>query len=109
MVALVHHGGMGTTAAGLRAGVPAVAIPFTADQPFWGRRIHQLGVGPRPIPRRKLTVEGLAEAIRAMTGDQGMRQRAAQLGERVRAEDGVERAVEVIERHLSQCHRAPVF
>jgi sterol 3beta-glucosyltransferase len=101
-VALVHHGGMGTTAAGLRAGVPAVAVPFTADQPFWGQRMHQLGVGPRPIPRGKLTVEGLAEAIRAMTGDQEMRQRAAQLGKRVRAEDGVQRAVEVIERHFSR-------
>ena len=108
MVALVHHGGMGTTAAGLRAGVPAVVVPFTADQPFWGRRIHQLGVGPRPIPRKKLTAEGLAEAIRAMTGDQGMRQRAARLGERVRAEDGVQRAVEVVERYLSRSHKALV-
>jgi UDP:flavonoid glycosyltransferase YjiC (YdhE family) len=100
MAALVHHGGMGTTAAGLRAGVPAVAVPFTADQPFWGRRIHQLGVGPRPIPRKRLTVEGLAEAIRAMADDQEMRQRAARLGEQVGAEDGVERAVEVIERYF---------
>ena len=47
--------GAGTTAAGLRAGVPSVVIPFFGDQPFWGRRVAELGVGPAPIPRRKLT------------------------------------------------------
>jgi UDP:flavonoid glycosyltransferase YjiC (YdhE family) len=100
MAVLVHHGGMGTTAAGLRAGVPAVAVPFTADQPFWGRRLYQLGAGPRPIPRRKLTVERLAKAIRAAMSDRAMREQAAWLGERIRAEDGVGRAIEIIRRYL---------
>ena len=54
MVAVVHHGGAGTTSAGLRAGVPAVVTPFFGDQPFWGQRVADLGVGPAPIPRRKL-------------------------------------------------------
>ncbi|MFD0652644.1 glycosyltransferase [Streptomyces malaysiensis] len=44
--AVVHHAGAGTTAAGLRAGVPAVAVPAMADQPFWAARLHRLGVAP---------------------------------------------------------------
>ena len=63
MAAVVHHGGAGTTAAGLRAGVPSIITPFFADQPYWGRRVAELGVGPQPIPRKKLTAPRLAEAI----------------------------------------------
>jgi sterol 3beta-glucosyltransferase len=96
--AIVHHGGAGTTAAGLRAGVPAVVVPFGSDQPYWGRRVHALGAGPEPIPRRRLTVERLAEAIRIATGDAAMRRRAAELGQQIRAEDGVGRAVAIIGR-----------
>ena len=55
MAAVVHHGGAGTTGAGVRAGVPSLVVPFGVDQPFWGSRIAALGVGPRPIPRRRLT------------------------------------------------------
>jgi sterol 3beta-glucosyltransferase len=55
--AVVHHGGASTTAAGLKAGVPSVIIPFFGDQPFWGQRVADLGVGPKPIPRKKLTAE----------------------------------------------------
>jgi sterol 3beta-glucosyltransferase len=100
VAAAVHHGGSGTTAATLRAGIPSVVVPFAADQPFWGRRIAGLGVGPPPIPRRRLTVERLTDAIRIAVTDTGTRERAAALGERIRAEDGVARAVEALERHL---------
>ena len=101
MAAVVHHGGAGTTAAGLRAGVPSVLVPFFADQPFWGRRVAVLGVGPKPIPRKQLTAERLAAAIREATGDTVMRQRAVDLGARIRSEDGVAAAVEVIESLVS--------
>lgn len=94
--AVVHHGGAGTTAAGLRAGVPSIIIPFFGDQPFWGQRVVDLGVGPQPIPRKKLTIERLAQAIRTAVSDQGMRRRAAELGARIQAEDGVGRAVEIV-------------
>ena len=57
MAAVVHHGGAGTTGAGLQAGKPTVICPFVADQPFWGRRVAVLGAGPPPIPQRKLTVQ----------------------------------------------------
>ena len=63
MAAVVHHGGAGTTAAGLSAGVPSVVTPVMGDQPWWGRRVHDLGVGPRPVNRRHLTPEHLANAI----------------------------------------------
>jgi sterol 3beta-glucosyltransferase len=98
--AVVHHGGIGTTAAGLRAGVPTVVVPFTADQPFWGRRVHLLGAGPRPIPRKRLTVQNLVEAVRLVVSDETMRGRSRALGERLSAEDGVARAIEVIEGYL---------
>jgi sterol 3beta-glucosyltransferase len=94
VAAAVHHGGAGTTGAALRAGVPSVVVPFFADQPFWGWRISTLGAGPRPIPNRRLTARRLADAIRAATGDREIRRRAAELGGRIRAEDGVGRAVE---------------
>lgn len=98
VAAVVHHGGAGTTAAGLRAGVPTVVIPFFGDQPFWGQRVADLGVGPAPIPRKKLTVERLAQAIQQAVTDQTLRQRAANLGSKIRAEDGVARAVAVVQQ-----------
>lgn len=96
MAAVVHHGGAGTTAAGLRAGVPSILIPFMADQPFWARRVAELGVGPAPIPRQRLTAERLAEAISQAVSDAAMHRRAAELGAKIRAEDGVAQAVALI-------------
>jgi UDP:flavonoid glycosyltransferase YjiC (YdhE family) len=92
--AAVHYGSVGTTAAALRAGIPSVTIPHMTDQFLWGRRLHELGAGPAPIRRGDLEAAGLATAIRAAAGDVTMRARAAELGERIRAEDGVARAVE---------------
>jgi sterol 3beta-glucosyltransferase len=94
----VHHGGAGTTAFGLRAGIPSIVVPFFADQPFWGHLVAKLGVGPKPIPRKKLTTERLAKAIDIAISDQTMRQRAVNLGSKIQAEDGVQRAVKVIQK-----------
>lgn len=93
MHAVVHHGGAGTTGAGLRAGVPSVITPFVADQPNWARRVEALGAGPRPIPFAKLTAELLADALRD-TSDHAMRLRAADLGKLLRSEDGVGTAID---------------
>jgi sterol 3beta-glucosyltransferase len=97
VAAVVHHGGAGTTAAGLRAGVPTVIIPFFGDQGFWGQRVADLGVGTVPIPRKQLTVERLAQAIQTAVGDRTMRQQAAALGAKIRIEDGVANAVAIIQ------------
>ena len=98
MAAVVHHGGAGTTSIGLRAGIPSIVTPFMGDQPFWGQRVAELGVGPEPIPRRKLTFERLAQAIDQVLTDQTMRQHAADLGSKIQAEDGIARAVAVIQQ-----------
>ncbi len=96
MAAVVHHGGAGTTGASLRAGVPTIITPVFADQPWWGMRVHSLGVGPKPIPRAELTAEILAEAIQTTVTEPRMRKRATCLGQSIRAEDGVGNAVRVI-------------
>lgn len=98
VAAVVHHGGAGTTAAGLRAGVPSVVVPFFGDQFFWGQRVAELGVGPEPVPRKKLTVERLADAIDQAVTDARIGQCAAHVGARIRAEDGVARAVALVEQ-----------
>jgi UDP:flavonoid glycosyltransferase YjiC (YdhE family) len=96
MAAVVHHGGAGTTSLGLKSGVPSAIIPFFGDQPYWGQRVFDLGVGPAPIARKKLTADRLAQAIEQCIQDQEMRASAVRLGEQIRAEDGVGRAVDVI-------------
>jgi sterol 3beta-glucosyltransferase len=96
MAAVVHHAGAGTAAAGFRAGVPTVAVPFFADQAFWASRVSALGVGPAPIPRRRLSAGRLAGAIVKATTDAAMQRRAAELGERIRAERGVVRVLELL-------------
>ena len=108
MTAVVHHGGAGTTAEGLRAGRPTAVFPSNfGDQLFWGRRVHALGAGPEPVPQKRLTVEGLVASIRAITDDEGMRRRAAALGEKIRAEDGVARAVEIVAGRTSEERSGP--
>jgi UDP:flavonoid glycosyltransferase YjiC (YdhE family) len=99
--AAVHHGGAGVTGAALRAGLPSVVVPVFADQPFWGRRVFRLGAGPAPIPARHLTSDNLASAIRATANPQ-IRERAAALGGQIRSEDGITRAVEIIETHVEK-------
>ncbi len=97
--AVVHHGGAGTTAAALRAGIPAVVVPFHGDQPFWARRVHQLGLGPAPIPRRKLTARRLAAAIALARTSAGFQEHAAAMGRRVRSERGaMDAAMAIVEQ-----------
>jgi sterol 3beta-glucosyltransferase len=100
MAAVVHHGGAGTTAEGLRAGVPTLILPFAVDQAFWGKRVKALGVGPEPIPFRKLTAARLARAIREAVAQPEIRRGAASLGESIRAQDGLGDAVTVIKEYL---------
>ncbi len=101
MALVIHHGGSGTTAFGLRAGVPSCAIPILGfDQVYWGNRIADLGAGPSPVPIRYLTVEKLSKVIRQATSNPAFRQKAASLGERIRRENGIENAVGIINQLL---------
>jgi UDP:flavonoid glycosyltransferase YjiC (YdhE family) len=88
VAAVVHHAGAGTTAAALRAGVPAVPVPVLADQPFWARRLTDLGVAPGPLPLSSLTADRLAAALRAVTTDPHYAARAAAIAARLSTEDG---------------------
>ena len=95
MSVVVHHGGAGTTAAGLRAGVPSVIIPHSNDQFAWGKRVFELGVGSKPISRKKLTSERLAAAIRYALQDE-VRKAATNLGKKIQSENGSEQAAKII-------------
>lgn len=97
VAAVVHHGGAGTVAAAAAAGRPQVVCPFVADQPFWGRRVHDLGVGPAPIDQRHLDADRLAAAIEQAVTDTRLASAATRLGRLVRAEDGVHDAVRQLE------------
>jgi len=98
IAAVVHHGGAGTTAAGLRAGRPTVVCPFFGDQPFWAQRVQEYGAGPAPVPQKRLTAERLACALCEATKSPEIHRHAAQLGAKIRSEDGVTNAVAFLER-----------
>ncbi|MER5209785.1 glycosyltransferase [Streptomyces sp. NPDC002838] len=98
VAAVVHHSGAGTTAAGLRAGVPAVPVPVTADQPFWAGRLAALGAATAPIPFKALTAEGLAEALGMVVRQQAYARAASIAAQHMATEDGAGQAVKAVER-----------
>lgn len=107
MAAVVHHGGAGTTAAGLRAGKPTIICPFLGDQPFWGKIIYKQGVGPKPIPEKQISANRLVEALVTTLQDESLKQRAAALGAKIRAENGVARAIEIIDTIINETVGTP--
>jgi polyketide synthase PksN len=102
MKAIIHQGGAGTTAAALQAGVPSIVIPFMLDQPFWGDRAYQLGVCPKPIPFRDLTVSRLKKALEIVLYDNQLREKAEQIGKMISNEDGVANAVARINQVIAE-------
>jgi len=94
--AIIHHGGAGTTAAGLRSGKPSIIVPHIGDQPFWGKRVAALGAGPDPIPVKQLTTQRLVAALE-QADEQAIRVRAQEVGRLIQQEDGVGEALHVIE------------
>jgi sterol 3beta-glucosyltransferase len=95
MAAVVHHGGAGTTAAGLRAGIPGVVVPHGNDQFAWGRRVYELGVGAKPIPRKKLTAENLSAAL-DFVSTASVKSAAKALGEKIQSENGADTTAQII-------------
>ena len=94
---VVHHGGAGTTASVCRAKVPSVVVAHHADQPYWGKRLLDLGVAPKHLRRRNLTAERLAKRIQQVLATPAMTTRAQVLGKQMEAEDGLTTAVDLIE------------
>lgn len=100
--AVIHHGGAGTTAAGLRAGCPTIICPFMGDQPFWGDQVVKLGVGLKMSSQKKLKSEELSAAICKVTADTKIQKAAALLGEKIQAEDGVSSTIRAIENIMAE-------
>jgi len=90
--AVIHHGGAGTTACGLRFARPTAIVPYFGDQPFWGNMVAVAGAGPKPIPHRKLDAHNLAEAIRFCLTE-GAHNAACAISARMKSEDGVQNAI----------------
>ena len=101
MAGVVHHGGAGTTAAGILAGRPTLIIPFGGDQPFWGYRVQQMGLGPKAIRREWLTAKKLAKALKKLVSTPSYEVAAQELKERMCLEKGTERAADIIEREIA--------
>lgn len=99
--AVVHHGGAGTTAAGVLACKPTLVVPFGGDQPFWGQRIYDLGIGPKPIKRENLTVEKLADALIKLTHTPRFNVAVSEIGERMKYENGTLLAADIVEREIN--------
>ncbi len=95
--AVVHHGGAGTMAAALRAGVPAIVVSAFGDQHFWARRLHEMGASPAPLPRSWLTRRALADAIRKAVSDADLRRHTQELGAVLQTENGVQNAIDRLE------------
>ncbi|QPC83176.1 glycosyltransferase family 1 protein [Phototrophicus methaneseepsis] len=102
MKAVIHHGGAGTTSSALRAGVPSNIIAHMADQPYWGQRVHDLGVSGPFVYRHKLTTARLAKVIQNITQDMAMKDRAQLLGQKIRHEHGVANAVAIINAEIAR-------
>ncbi len=106
---LIHHGGAGTTSAGLRAGIPQVVVPFTADQPFWGGRVHAIGVAPMPIRVSQLTAGKMVRAM-AEVESKAILEQAQATGQRIRGENGVGEAVRLVESYAAEYSKInPIF
>nr|AZQ26942.1 UGT80A25 [Avena strigosa] len=97
--AVVHHGGAGTTAAGLKAACPTTIVPFFGDQQFWGDRVHARGVGPVPIPVEQFNLQKLVDAMKFMLEPE-VKQKAVELAKAMESEDGVTGAVRAFLKHL---------
>jgi UDP:flavonoid glycosyltransferase YjiC (YdhE family) len=97
--ALLHHGGVGVTAAALRAGIPSLVVPIGQDQPDNAARVVRRGVGVA-LPLGRALGGGLGTALRALLSDRALRERADRLGELLRREDGLGSAVDAVERAL---------
>ncbi|TGZ77271.1 hypothetical protein EX30DRAFT_398682 [Ascodesmis nigricans] len=97
--AVVHHGGAGTTSAGIRCGKPTVVVPFFGDQAFWGNMVCRAGAGPEPLPQKLLTAERLAERIKIVLSNEA-KSKAMELGRKVCAENGVDEGVKDFHRSL---------
>lgn len=96
---VIHHGGAGTTAAGLSLGCPTIIIPFFGDQQFWGKIVAKAGAGPVPIPYKQLTAEKLTDAIQSAL-EPATKEKVQEISKKMKSESGVRDGVRSFHRHL---------
>jgi UDP:flavonoid glycosyltransferase YjiC (YdhE family) len=102
MAAIMHHGGAGTTAAGLRSGIPSIVVPHNFDQPFWAQRVYELGAGPKPVPFNQFTVENVAGAMQTVLTDRVMQCRAAEVGKLIQDEDSIAQCTRLLHEYVER-------
>jgi sterol 3beta-glucosyltransferase len=100
---VIHHGGVGTMAAAMRAGKPTLVIPINYDQPFWGEIVALLGLGPEAMPARHISVKKLGTAIQKLGTDLNFHHNAVELSKQINAENGVVAAIHVMEEATTEC------
>lgn len=96
---VIHHGGAGTTAAGLALGRPTIIVPFFGDQEFWGRIVAKAGAGPLPLPHKQLTVDKLSAAIEMALKD-STKERAQEISQKMEGESGTKTGALSFHRQL---------
>ena len=100
VAAVIQHGGAGTLAETIRAGIPAIVVPFIADQPYWAQQVYKLGVAPKPIKRNLLNEQRLTNALQTVINDTELRKKARELGHSIQEEDGIITAIDIIHNQL---------
>lgn len=99
---IIHHGGAGTTAAVLKAGKPMIICPFSGDQPFWGRRMHEIGVATKPLKEKDMSMEAFCDRILELVSNNLFSENAAKLSRKIEQENGITDTVKFIEDILSE-------
>jgi sterol 3beta-glucosyltransferase len=99
---VVHHGGAGTTHAAVRSGVPSIVIAFIADQPYFASNLKRLGIAPKMLWHFRLSPKRLSKRIRQVASDQQMQNRAKEIGKQLRSENGLDKALQIIEAHAAK-------
>ena len=99
--AVIHHGGVGTTAAALQAGIPQLIMPFSVDQPFWAKRMQLLGVGVNSLKEKNATPDLLVRLMLELESP-AIVEKAASTGKIIREEDGVKNATHIIENMVEK-------
>lgn len=104
---VIHHGGFGTTASAIKAGVPSIVIPHVLDQYFWANRVYELGIGVKPVTAKDLNEKNLTEAITILKNNYiEVSSSVKVLGEKVSEEDGLAITVKLIEDILyEECNK----
>jgi len=97
---VVHHGGSGTTQSTLLAGKPSIVVAHAFDQPYWGKKLYEIGVASKPLQKQTITAEKLADSILTVLKNSDLSKRAQEISQTVREENGIDKAVSLIEERF---------